>query len=100
MIVTNGNRAFRKPVKWAGDRPDLRVASYPVMLRAVARQLARKGCWLALPIEIVAMDWDGHPGDNLARLNDIMAHSDLLTDAQVSRLKAALKELQERVIQS
>lgn len=97
-VVTHGNRTFLRPRAhdWAGDRPDLKVASFPKALRFIAMQLNKKGCWLAFPIEILAQCWDDNPGDNLARLNDIMAHASLLTEAQVSYLRAAVTVLQER----
>jgi len=96
--VIYGNRTFRKPAdhEWADDRPDLKVASFSKLLRSVAWRLNQQGCWLAFAIEMVAKDWDGDPAVNLARLKDIMAHADLLTEAQVSYLKAAITELQER----
>lgn len=94
--VVFGNRVFEHAREWAGDRPALVVASYPKMLRAIVRQLNKRGHWLAYPIDVLAQDWDGDPAVNLARLNDILAHADELTEAQVSYLKAAITELQER----
>lgn len=96
MIVANGNVMFAHPHEWAGDRPVLAVASYPIMLRAVARQLTRKDCWLAEPLERVARDWDDDAEGNAGKLREVLAHGDLLTAAQVSRIRAALKKLQER----
>ena len=99
VIVTNGNFMFTAPRGWADDRPALQVASYPRMLRFIARQLARQGCWLSYPVETVARDWDGDPMTNLNRLADILAHTNELTPAQVSRLERAREELERRCSQ-
>lgn len=93
--VIRGNRLFPKPGEFAGDRATL-IVNWPKALRFIARQLVQQGHWLSFPIEMVARDWDSDPAVNLARLNDIMAHADLLTDAQISYLNAAITKLQER----
>ena len=96
--VIYGNRVFEHVHEWADDRPRLVVADYSRMLRAIARRLSQKGHWLAYPIETVAQDWDRDPAVNLARLTDILAHADELTEAQISRLEEAKREL-ERCLQ-
>jgi hypothetical protein len=95
-IVAHGNLMFPRPREYAGDRSDITVKSFPKLLRSVAMRLAQQGCWLSFPIDTVAKDWNGDPAVNLARLNDIMAHADELTEAQVSYLRAAIRKLQER----
>lgn len=95
--VSYGNRLFPRPREWAGDRPQI-IIIFPTMLRAIANDLSEREPQLAAMIEQVAEEWDdGDLDTNIARLTEVLAHGDRLTEAQAERLGRARKELRGRV---
>ena len=95
MPVTNGNRIFPYD-RLIDPTVTITVTSYPKLLRSIARALNRTGpAWMGEALEKVAGRWNDDQAENIEILEEVLAHSNQLTAAQTSRIKAALERLQE-----
>ena len=93
----HGNRTFARQGKYIEPGARIVITDYPKNLRFMARRLGWTHRWIGEALEKVAARWDDdqHRAENIQILEEILAHSNQLTAAQTSRIKTALKKLED-----